>query len=271
MPPFCLHSLSSTAKERGFHLAGRELHEPRPTPSSNAKRATQLSGLYRGEGACHLSRAFPPLSEYESMSLQWPPRPPALWLQLPHLLFLCHAKRGPSQAQVLAVPSAWNSLKLDLTPPSGLCPVRLLPSTILFRFTSLPTHSFICLSIYCCSLSCPRMNTQLGQELCCAPWCSLRTQTQSWHGSGTPSTFVEGINGPSRGGSLLSNGRALICRLSAMSKLILQNTGAGDCSPQQTRGPPAPYSSRICRAGLPDPHLQTFCPLFHGNSLFFGS
>lgn len=61
------------------------------------------------------------------------------------------------------------STKLDLTPPSGLCPVRLLPSTILFRFTSLPTHSFICLSSYCRSLSCPRMNTQLGQELCCAP------------------------------------------------------------------------------------------------------
>lgn len=162
-------------------------------------------------------------------------------------------------------------LKLDLTPPSGLCPVRLLPSTILFRFTSLPTYSLICLSIYCCSLSCPRMNTQLGQELCFAPWCILRTQTQSWHVSGIQSTFVEGINGPSWGGSSLSNRRALICRLSAMSKLILQNTGAGDCSPQQTRGLPALCYLRICRAGLPDPHLETFCPLFHGNSLFFGS
>lgn len=65
-------------------------------------------------------------------------------------------------------------LSLALTRPSGLCPVRLLPSTIhsllpLLRFTSLLTYILICFFIYCCSL-CSRMNTPWGQELC---FCSL--------------------------------------------------------------------------------------------------
>ena len=164
------------------------------------------------------------------MSSQWPPRPPALWLQLPHLLFpLSRQARpisGPGTCCSFCLElSPQIPLKLSLTPPSGLCPVRLLPSTILVRLTSLPTDSFICLSIYCCSLSCPRMNTQLGQELCLVPWCILRTQTQSWHASGIQSAPVEGINGPSWGRSSLFSRRVLICRLSATSKLILQNTG----------------------------------------------
>lgn len=54
-------------------------------------------------------------------------------------------------------------LRLARTRPSGLCPVRRLPSTRhsllpLLRFTSLLTHIFICFFTSCCSL-CSRRNT----------------------------------------------------------------------------------------------------------------
>ena len=173
--PFSLYSLSPSAQEQGFHLASMKLREHHPTPSNDTKWVTQLSGLYWVTGACHLSRTFPSLSQHKSMSSQWPLKPPATSPAPP----LSRQARpvsgaGPCCPFFLEL-SPWVPLRLTLTWPSGLCAVRLLPSTIhslrpRLHFTSLLTYAFICFSIYCCSL-CSRMNTPSGKELC---FCSLK-------------------------------------------------------------------------------------------------